>query len=374
VGLAWGRRPINILLINNLQVKNLRNLQQVTLSAHPSINTLWGANGAGKTSILEAIAVLSRGRSFRSNNIGRLIGPEGSNLSVFAAIESDRGGEGKKGAPGNCRLGLERDARTWKARRNGEDLKQLSELAGSLAVVVMEPNTHELISGSPEVRRRYLDWGVFHVEHAYLRAWRRYARALKQRNAALRARENTVLPGLESILALEGELMTRMREHYAKELSEHLEALVPALSPGGVGRISIEYRRGWSSGSLSDVLSESRGRDLERGSTQSGPHRADLRIQIEGQAVKDSVSRGEQKILATALIMAQARRQCDTGRVPVLLLDDLASEFDQRHFAAALEVGIGLGVQMWITGVEEVDPGSPHSRFHVEHGAVRKMV
>jgi DNA replication and repair protein RecF len=362
------------LIINKLQIQNLRNLQQVELSAHPSINTLWGENGAGKTSILEGIALLSRGRSFRSNKIARLIGPESSTVSVFAEIVSDGRADGVNGASGQCRLGLERDSRSWKARRNGEDLNQLSELAGSLAVVAMEPNTHELISGAPEVRRRYLDWGVFHVEHTYLRAWRRYARALKQRNAALRSREKTVLPGLESILAAEGEQMTRMRQNYAGELSEHLQALVPALSPGGVGRISIEYRRGWSTGSLADALSENRPRDLERGSTQCGPHRADLLIQVEGQAVKESVSRGEQKILATALIMAQARRQCETGRFPVLLLDDLASEFDQRHFGAALEVGIGLGVQMWITGVEEVDPGSPHSRFHVEHGAVRKMV
>jgi DNA replication and repair protein RecF len=249
----------------------------------------------------------------------------------------------------------------------------LSELAESLAVVVMEPNSHELISGAPDGRRRYLDWGVFHVEPDYLMAWRRYARALKQRNAALRAGDQSVLGSLESVLVAAGKEMTRMRIQYTHELSGHLEALIPELSPR-MGQVSIEYRQGWSAGELEDVLREQRTRDLERGSTQSGPHRADLSIAVDAHAVRDAVSRGEQKILATALVLAQARRQCESGRSPVLLLDDLASEFDKWHFRAALEVGKAMGVQMWITGVEAFDPGAPHARFHVERGTVRKMV
>lgn len=359
------------MFINKLQVDNLRNLQQVEVGAHPAVNTLHGANGAGKTSILEAIVVLSRGRSFRSHKITQLIGPTKPALSVFAEIEPD--GDAGQGAAGRVRLGLERSARSWQARRNGRDLQQLSELAESLAVVVMEPNSHELISGPPDVRRRYLDWGVFHVEPSYLLAWRRYARALKQRNAALRKGERTVLGSLEAVLAEAGEEMTRMRQTYSQALTKHLEALIPDLSPD-LGHVSIQYRRGWAAEGLADALREQRERDLERGTTQAGPHRADLAIEVDGHAVRDAVSRGEQKILATALVLAQARRQCETGRIPVLLLDDLASEFDRRHFDAALAVGKGLGVQMWITGVEEIDPGSPHSRFHVEHGTVRKVV
>lgn len=357
--------------ITKLQVSNLRNLQQVELQANPSINTLHGANGAGKTSVLEAVAVLSRGRSFRSPKVSQLIGAAGTSLSVFAEIEPDGVSAGTRAR--TVRLGLERSARSWQARRNGQDLQQLSELAESLAVVVMEPNTHDLISGAPDVRRRYLDWGVFHVEPAYLSAWRRYARALKQRNAALRAGDRGVLGSLEAVLAEAGEEMSRLRTVYTDELTAHLKALIPELSPH-LGEVNIEYRRGWSADSLAQSLRDQRERDLDRGSTQAGPHRADLVITVGGHTVRDSVSRGEQKILATALVLTQARRQCETGRIPVLLLDDLVSEFDRRHFEAALAVGKSLGVQMWITGVEEIDPGSPHSRFHVEHGAVRKMV
>lgn len=359
------------MIVKQLQVENLRNLQRVEIAAHPTINILFGANGAGKTSVLEAIAVLSRGRSFRGNRIGQLIGPYKETLTVFAEISDEqRSGDGRASL---TRLGLERGAKAWKARRDGEDLQQLSELAESLAVVVMEPNSHELISGSPEIRRRYLDWGVFHVEPPYLKAWQRYARALRQRNAALRAGERSVLPSLESVLVAAGEAMSTMRAAYSEQLSAHLDSLIPQLSPE-LGKVSVDYRRGWAGDGLQPALESHREKDLERGSTQCGPHRADLAIRVEGHSVRDSVSRGEEKVLATALVLAQARRQCETGRIPVLLLDDLASEFDRDHFAAALQMGMSLGVQMWITGVEKFDPGSPHSRFHVERGEVRKVV
>ena len=359
------------MLINKLQINNLRNLQQVELSAHPSVNTLFGANGAGKTSVLESIAMLSRGRSFRSNKVTRIIGDRGNSVQVYAELEKPAS-NGKK-PPGIIRLGIERSRVDWKARKDGEDIKQLSDLAKVFAVVAMEPNSHTLISGSPDVRRRYLDWGVFHVEPQYLDAWRRYARALKQRNAALRAGDVAILESLESVLVAAGETMTHMRTRYTHALSDHLSALLPELSPG-LESVCVEYRRGWAADSLAEALQEQRQSDLERGSTHSGPHRADLAIKVDGHVVRDSASRGEQKILATSLVLAQARRLIESGRNPVLLLDDLASEFDNRHFSATLDVGKALGVQIWITGVEEVDPGSPHARFHVEHGRVRKMV
>jgi len=358
------------LLINKLNIKNLRNLEQVELSPHPSINTFFGSNGAGKTSVLESLAILSRGRSFRGNKIGGVIGQASSKLSVYAEISGD--GDTDEGNH-LTRMGLERSSKDWKARRDGNDLNQLSELAESLAVVVMEPNSHLLVSGSPDVRRRYLDWGVFHVEPRYLDSWRRYARALKQRNAALRAGQVDVLAGLDSVLVLAGEQMTELRSKYVEELSGSFSKLMSELSPG-LGKVSLEYHKGWSAVTLEAALSAQRNSDIERGSTHSGPHRADLKLKVDGYVVRDTASRGEQKVLATALVLAQTRRHCESDKKPLLLLDDLASEFDQHHFAAALEVGIGFGVQIWITGVEEFDPGTPHSRFHVEHGQVRKMV
>lgn len=371
------------MLINKLEINNLRNLEQVEVSAHPRLNTIHGVNGAGKTSILEAIVILSRGRSFRGRKTAQLIGPEGSSLSVFAELKKgpearentncEQAPSSDEGSAQVTRIGIERSARQWKARRNGRDVSQISELAESLAVVVMEPDSHALVSGSPEVRRRYVDWGVFHVEPAYLPLWRRYARALKQRNAAIRNDDQAVLPALDAILAENGEAMTALRETYVAEVRREFETLIAELSPG-LGEVSLRFQRGWAGEGLAQALVDQRAQDLKRGSTQIGPHRADLDIRLRGSVIRDTVSRGEQKVLATALVLAQARRQCETGRIPVLLLDDLASEFDRNHFDATLRVGLGLGVQMWITGVEQIDPGIPHSRFHVEHGKVRKMV
>lgn len=357
------------MIINKLKVSNLRNLEQVELSAHPLVNTLYGSNGAGKTSILESIAMLSRGRSFRSNKIARVIGEHGESIQVYAEI-SDPDVNSSNSAR---RLGIERSRQSWRARCDGEDIKQLSDLAKVLAVVAMEPNSHTLISGSPDVRRRYLDWGVFHVEPLYLDSWRRYARALKQRNAALRTGSSAVLPGLESVLVQSGEQMTQMRQDYAERLSLQFDALMPTLSPS-LGKVSLEYRQGWAAESLGQALEEQRQGDLERGSTHSGPHRADLSIKVNGKLVRDSASRGEQKILATALVLAQARRLTETGIKPVLLLDDLASEFDRTHFNTTLDVGRDLGVQIWISGVEAIELDAASARFHVEHGNVRKMV
>ncbi len=356
--------------INKLNINNLRNLEQVELSPHPTLNTFHGANGAGKTSVLESLTVLARGRSFRGNKISHLIGPGNNKLSVFAEIA---GPEDNHSGGRTVRMGLERGPGEWTARRDGQDLKQISDLAETLAVVVMEPNSHLLISGSPDVRRRFLDWGVFHVEPAYLNSWRRYARALKQRNAALRTGQEDVLAGLDHQLVQAGEEMTRLRSEYARGISSHLGNLMKELSPE-LGDVSLEYRTGWAAETLHEALKEQRQADLERGSTQSGPHRGDLKLKVSGRVVRDSASRGEQKILAMALVLAQARKQCEAGGSPLLLLDDLASEFDQVHFHAALEVGAALGVQVWITGVEPFDPGSEHFRFHVEHGKVRKMV
>lgn len=357
--------------IRTLQIHNLRNLRQVEIRPHSTLNTLSGLNGAGKTGVLESIAVLSRGRSFRGSQVRELIGPEGDSFRVVAELgesPDEAGGAGR-----TTRQGLERGAHSWQARKDGRNLSQLSELAESLPVVVMEPNSHLLISGSPEVRRRYLDWGVFHVEHRYLGDWRRYSRALKQRNAALRDGNREVLDSLDAVLAELGEAMTRMRRDYSRAVAAHLEALLPELS-SGLGEVSVEYRQGWPAGSLLDALRAHRQRDLERDSTQYGPHRADLNIAVDGRSIRYTMSRGEQKLLAAALVLAQARRQSETGRIPVLLLDDLGTEFDHHHFASVLGVAQGLRAQCWISGVEPLTLAFPHSRFHVEHGRVRMMV
>ena len=156
--------------ISSLQIENLRNLALVSLKPHPGLNFIGGENGAGKTSILESLFVLSRGRSFRTSTTGDLVGPNDAYFRVVAEAVSD---EGKKD-----RLGLERSGKHWRARKNLTDLTKISQLTRSLPVTLMEPNSHQLVSGPPEFRRKFLDWGVFHVEHGFIEVWSRYSRAL----------------------------------------------------------------------------------------------------------------------------------------------------------------------------------------------------
>ena len=137
------------MFIKTLNINNLRNIKSVELDLNPGLNYLLGDNGAGKTSVLEAIVVLAKGRSFRSGQISSLLGPESDEFRIVA--QTERADKQK------LTLGIERTAKDWKARKNGQDVKQLSELASHLPLVLIEPNSHLLVSGPPDGRRRFLD-------------------------------------------------------------------------------------------------------------------------------------------------------------------------------------------------------------------------
>lgn len=353
------------MLIQTLQVENFRNLGHATVEAHPRLNLFHGDNGAGKTSILEALVVLSRGRSFRTTQAAELVGPLGPTFRVFALAEDQRG------IP--HRLGLERSGKRWRGRKDGRDLSQLSELTRSLPLVLMEPDSHLLVSGAPEVRRKHLDWGLFHVEQGFLETWRRYALALRQRNAALRAQQRDVIDSLDPVLARDGERLHRYRSAHCDALAARLPKMLAELS-ANLGDVGINYHRGWSGDGLQHALQDSRKRDLDRGVTSVGPHRADLELRAGAAAARTVLSRGEQKILAAALLLSLTELLSESGERPVLLLDDLASEFDRNHFDRVLGRAVETGAQLWLTGTQRAAVEADAAVFHVEQGAVAKVV
>ncbi|GAB3790550.1 DNA replication/repair protein RecF [Dyella agri] len=357
--------------LDRLRIQGLRCLHEVDLALAPGINVFIGANGAGKTSVLEAVFLLSHARSFRSGAREALLARSASRLSVFAELRqaNDR----------LLRLGLGREGARWEARIEGEGAS-LGQLIAECAVTCFEPGSHALIAGAAEERRRFLDWGVFHVEHGFLDIWRRYQRALKQRNSLLRAgmEQGSPLYGpWETELSALAGWIDSQRRNYLERLRPSLHACVAALLPE-LGAPELRYRRGWADDrDLHEQLEAQRGRDLGRGHTSLGAHRADWSLAFEHAPQREHLSRGQEKLAALGCMLAQARLYADHhGDWPVICLDDLASELDEAHQASVIAQLTESGAQVLVTGTCLPEPlrGLPHRMFHVEQGQLTPLL
>lgn len=364
--------------LTRLQVTALRRLGDVGLRPGPGINLITGDNGAGKTSLLEGLHLLAYGRSFRGRVRDGLIRTGSEAVEVFAEWREDVTGRTR-------RAGLRHSGQRWEGRLDGETVSQLGELCAALAVVTFEPGSHALVTGGGEPRRRLVDWGLFHVEQAdstaighgggFLTLWRRYARALKQRNALLKARvRDSQLEAWDHELAETGEPLTRRRQAYLDALEPLLQAMAAELAPS-LGLPRLAFQPGWARDNLSlaDALLVARDRDLANGFTSVGPHRADWRIDYAALPGREALSRGQAKLSALAVLLAQAEQHAAaSGEWPVVALDDLASELDRNHQRRVLERLEASGAQVFITGTEA--PSTLSERhgdihvFHVEHG------
>lgn len=359
--------------VTRLELRRLRRFDELRLDPAPGLNLITGDNGAGKTSVLEALHLMAYGRSFRGRVRDGLIQAGQPALEVFVEWQERSGGEGPLRAR---RAGLRHTGQDWVGRLDGNPVPQLGDLCAALAVVTFEPGTHALITGGGDTRRRYLDWGLFHVERDFLPIWRRYARALKQRNALLKARaRDGQLDAWDHELAEAGEPLDRYRERYLDLLQPRFTGLLADLAPA-LGHSRMEYQPGWRRDEmpLADALLVARDRDLTAGYSTVGPHRADWRIAFGALPGREALSRGQAKLTALAALFAQAEHHDAVhGEWPVVCLDDLASELDRHHQARVLERLGASGAQVFITGTDRppgLDPSAPISRFHVEHGVM----
>ena len=357
--------------LEQLRIRGMRCLTGVSLALDPGINVFVGANGAGKTSVLEAVFLLSHARSFRSGASEVLQQRGAPQLSVFAELRhaDDR----------IFRLGLGRAGARWEAKLDGESVT-MGQLVSDCAVVCFEPGSHALIAGAAEERRRYLDWGVFHVEHDFLASWRRYQRALKQRNSLLRsttAATDELFAPWEAELAQTAHLIDHLRRTYLDLLRPKLAASIAGLLPE-LGSVELRYRRGWSEDrELAQQLRETRGRDLARGHTTLGAHRADWSIAFDRAPLREHLSRGQEKLTALACLLAQAELYAECcGEWPIVCLDDLASELDQAHQAAVVAQLSAAKAQVLLTGTEvpQALQTLPSRVFHVEQGELTRLL
>ncbi len=354
-----------------LQIRNFRNLREVDFEPICGVNLITGKNASGKTSLLESIYYLSHVRSFRTPHVTDLIHRNSEQLQVFARIFTDSKNEWP--------LGIRRSRKKLEVRANRQAVRRVADITSQFPVQAIHPDSYKLITGSPSQRRQYLDWGVFHVEHGFFEAWQRYKRALSQRNAALKSKQNDAFCTLwDKELAQTASYIDNLRKTYLLDLQPYLQAMIRLFFPNC--EVDVIYKRGWSNDhELIDLLLSELKKDRFKGFTQYGPHRAELSIRVDGQSAQTGISRGQQKVLVALLRLAQAQQFMEaTGRHCVLLYDDLAAELDSQHREKILSVLANMKAQIFLTAIEpeQIDLGSWKAKkmFHVEQGQLKDLI
>lgn len=365
------------MLIKRLHIKGVRNISAANLEALSTINIFFGENGAGKTSVLEAIHLLSSARSFRSHKISPLIANTADGCVAFGEINVP--------GIGYQPVGVERFKSTknpGQIRVAGQTVKSASALAENLPLQVICSDTFKILEGSPSVRRQFMDWGVFHVEQQFHEVWKNTQRCLKQRNSLLRHGriDAQQLATWTAELARSGEQLHQLRKRYFEQFVPVFQRLLARLID--LDDLSLSYYRGWDKErSLLDVLNENGVREQEQGHTLVGPHRADLRLRYRSAAAADMLSRGQQKLVVCALRVAQGYVLAQlTGRTCCFLVDDLPAELDMNHRQSLCKLLEELQCQVFVTCVDHRDmlncwsPDVGVKLFHVEHGSISAIV
>jgi DNA replication and repair protein RecF len=356
--------------ISSLEITNVRNLESVACEPHAKFNVFYGQNGSGKTSVLEAIHILSVGKSFRHHQVDNLINYNSSSLAVVGRLQS---------TVNQYSVGIEKQTRgKTTIRVNGENCHSAAALAKLLPQQLIHPDSDMLISGSPKLRRQFIDWGLFHVEQKFFSIWQQLQKILKQRNAALKLQQSR-----EQISCWDEEYVTisqeisQMRRQYLLQLQPLFNHMINFLLKKPV--INIAYQQGWQGDNLLALLAKNYYRDLQLGYTQFGPQRDDMGIYSAQRPIAEILSRGEQKLVVVALRLAQGQLlQRITNESCIFLLDDFAAELDIPHRQKMIEILNDLGAQVFLTTIEleEVKTAinfiNPRL-FHVEQGTLKQV-
>jgi DNA replication and repair protein RecF len=373
--------------VESIAVSNFRNFSQLRLDLDPGTNLLLGANGAGKTNILEAIHYLGLARSQRRESGDHEVA--NSNGDFFRVEGVIRGAGGDR-----LEVEIAWSRKTGKrVQINREQAKRIADLVGQVPVVSSSPLDSMLIWGPPVERRRFLDMSISQMSPLYLSALQEYRAVLEQRNRILQdARQkridcDEILRPWDVQLLTAGSRILAKRASVLRELSPILAALSRQLSDAETGMELVylpsvplpegeETTPNNTSARLAEALAAGRGRERRLGVTLVGPHRDDLAFRWGGRSLRGYGSQGEARVCALALKLALARYLAQvTGKHPVLLLDEVFAELDERRSALLLETLGGLG-QILLATAKETDvfagPGMnvPHTRFRVADGEV----
>ena len=340
------------MLLKSLEVSHVRNLQNLKIVPHPTMNFVVGPNGSGKTSLLEAIYLLASGRSFRTPLARKIISHQHAELTVFGEILDAEGIAHRAGIS----KGLDGDTLV---RIDGERRERMSDLAALLPAICIDASSFELVDGGPSERRHLLDWGLFHVEHDFLEQWKSYQIAVKQKAMLLRTGNDTrigqQLRHWNEQQAVWGEKIHAGRIRYV----ESLQLALNRTTANYVGKLplTIEYRAGWNRAihpSLQDCLAANVDVELDKQICAYGPHKAELLIHWGSGLARDVCSRGQKKLVLYAVRLAQVMTLFEQRKlVPLLLLDDMPAELDDHNLHSIARFLRDYPCQTFITAIHE---------------------
>ena len=350
-------------MLRSLSVWNLRNIRSCNLAFEPGMTIVSGMNGAGKTTLLEAIYLLGRGRSFRGRRAGEITTVGEYEALVDGIVGVDQG-----------------DARRWIYRRKGskgsrsvDGIPFSDSIGARFQVRLVGENAQVLFDSDGSLRRRFLDWNLFHVERKFGPAWFRLRRVALQRNAWLREGARGRALWDPEFLAAATEVDAFRRSFF----QEWVRAFwVFAKEFPFTAGLELIYQPGWPPDQeLCDSLRQDAEVERKLGYTRKGPGRADFSFRRGGRT--DTFSRGQAKVLVCLLQLAA--RAVDIGSAAgetSWLLDDLASDLDSASFSKLIRLFSETGDQCVVTLIEAGvrDLPGPSSLFHVEQGKVRPLV
>ncbi|OGV27633.1 MAG: hypothetical protein A3F18_07590 [Legionellales bacterium RIFCSPHIGHO2_12_FULL_37_14] len=335
------------MILTSLKIKSFRCFKDKAFEFHPKFNFIAGANGSGKTALLEAISLLSTGRSFRLREIIPLIHTDEKEMNLFAELQNGHTVSLRKAIAASSQIKI-----------NSQPCLRTSELTTFLPSQVIYQDLFEIIDAGPNVRRQLLDWGLFHVKHDYHQHLFQYRQALKQRNMLLKtgAKPAAFKPWNQTISDL-GEWIHSARQEYIEILipifKEKLNALATFTS-------EINYFKGWgkenNSQTLQSALEQNYATDIYKQYTQLGPHQADLVLTTTTGKAKHYLSRGQQKIVLLTLKLAQAEI---LAKPCLYIWDDVCSEIDGVHIEKLSSIIHTLPGQFFITGISFANNAMP---------------
>ena len=362
-------------MLSDLEIRNIRVYEQAKIYPDPCLNLISGANASGKTSLLEAIYLLGTGRSYRTKHLEQLQrhGAEGFGVHAKLVTSSNRD---------SVQIGFSYNTEGRRVSLNGLPQNQISSVAQLFPLQIISPDSHYEFRSSTRQRRGALDWGLFHVEPDFADLWTRYQRQLQQRNGALKSERQTAARHVwDEGLAHMGEQVHVRRTWLLAQLKADFLACCHELLDCNQ-QADLILESGWEANKrLAECLQHDSMRDIARGFTHSGPHRADLKIVLRGPIQDQEIepSHGQYKILVLALRLALIRRFVEIKKKSCcLLVDDLAAEIDIAHRGRLTAFLARMPIQLFVTSTDHdlIDLSSWRSckSFHVEQGEINERI